>query len=252
MKSLSLIILTSIVLFSCNSNNEDDQKFSAIEQVNYELEIIPVHKASLVLKYGDNIIYVDPTGGAKNYQSYPDPTIVLITDSKRDHYDIKTLTSLNLENAKIVAPEVVVDKFVARYNNMFHKTLDNGELVTIKGIAIEAVPMRNVNDEDLKFNNRYNGNGYVVTLGNERIYISGDSEDIPEIKALENIDRAFIAMNLPLSETVENAASAVLGFKPKSVYPYYYKKGAQSVEDINLFKSIIEEKNKSIDIVQLE
>lgn len=251
MKKLSLILFALILLVSCNTiNKQEEQQLVQNKEANYELEVIPIQGASLILKYGDNIIYVDPTGNAKNYKNYPDPTIVLITDAKRDHYDIKTLTSLNLKNAKIVAPEVVVDKFVARYNNMFHKTLNNGELVTIKGIDIEAIPMNNT--KELKHNNRYNGNAYVISLGNERIYISGDSEDIPKVKALENIDKAFIAMNLPYNMTIKNTASAVLGFKPKRVYPYYYEKNKESIDEVNLFKSLIEEKNKSIDIVQLE
>ena len=110
--------------------------------------------------------------------------------------------------------------------------------------------MYNLREEALKFHQKGRGNGYVLTLGEERVYISGDTEDIPEMRQLKNIDKAFVCMNLPYTMTVESAASAVLDFKPKQVYPYHYR-GTEGLSDVNKFKSIVNTGNAEIDVVQL-
>jgi L-ascorbate metabolism protein UlaG (beta-lactamase superfamily) len=103
----------------------------------------------------------------------------------------------------------------------------------------------------LKFHEKGRGNGYVLTLGMERIYISGDTEDIPEMRTLKNIDVAFVCMNLPYTMTVESAASAVLDFKPKKVYPYHYR-GSDGKSDVDKFKTLVTEKNPDIKVLLLD
>jgi len=115
------------------------------------------------------------------------------------------------------------------------------------GMTIEAIPMYNLRDEALNFHPKGRGNGYVISLAGERIYISGDTEDIPEMRELTNIDKAFICMNLPYTMTVESAASAVLDFKPKIAIPYHYR-GKDGLSDIENFKQIIESKNSDIKV----
>ena len=110
----------------------------------------------------------------------------------------------------------------------------NGQTGELLGVKIEAIPMYNLTAERLKFHNKGRGNGYVVTLGGKRIYLSGDTEDIPEMRALKNIDVAFVCMNLPYTMTVEQAARAVRAFKPRIVYPYHYRGS-----DINKFKTLV-------------
>jgi len=111
--------------------------------------------------------------------------------------------------------------------------------------------MYNLREEALKFHTKGRGNGYVLTINKERIYFSGDTEDIPEMRNLKNIDKAFVCMNLPYTMTVENAADAVLEFKPKEVYPYHYR-GTGGLSDVEKFKQIVAEKNKAIKVVQLD
>lgn len=118
-------------------------------------------------------------------------------------------------------------------------------------VAIEAIPMYNLRKEALKFHEKGRGNGYILTLGGERVYISGDTEDIPEMRNLENIDIAFVCMNLPYTMTVESAASAVLDFKPKKVYPYHYR-GTEGLSDVGKFKTLVNEGDSSIDVIQLD
>ena len=111
--------------------------------------------------------------------------------------------------------------------------------------------MYNLREEALQFHEKGRGNGYVLNINDERIYISGDTEDIPEMRNLKNIDKAFVCMNLPWTMTVKSAADAVLEFKPKAVYPYHYR-GKEGKSDVNLFKKIVNDGNNSIDVLLLD
>lgn len=184
------------------------------------IQIRPINHATFEMDWNGKSILVDPVGGAEKYEKTPD--IILVTDIHGDHFNADTLKAVAKEKTKIVAPEAVASKLSG---DVKEKTvvLANGEEKEVEGIKIEAMPMYNTTPERLKFHNKGRGNGYVVTLGGKRIYISGDTEDIPEMRALKNIDVAFVCMNLPYTMTVEQAASAVKEFKPKIVYPYHYR-----------------------------
>ncbi len=111
--------------------------------------------------------------------------------------------------------------------------------------------MYNLRAEALKFHTEGRGNGYVLTANKERIYISGDTEDIPEMRNLKNIDKALVCMNLPYTMPIESAASAVLDFKPKQVYPYHYR-GTEGLSDVSKFKSLVNEGDASIEVLLLD
>jgi len=111
--------------------------------------------------------------------------------------------------------------------------------------------MYNLREEALKFHPKGRGNGYVLNIQGQRIYISGDTEDIPEMRALKDIDKAFICMNLPYTMPVDRAADAVIEFKPKQVYPYHYR-GQGGLSDVNKFKAVVNEGDSSIEVVQLD
>ena len=110
--------------------------------------------------------------------------------------------------------------------------------------------MYNLTEDRKKFHTKGRGNGYVVTMGGKRIYISGDTEDIPEMRGLKDIDAAFVCMNLPYTMDVDHAAAAVLAFKPKIVYPYHYR-GAKEMSDVEKFKTLVS-KDKSIEVRPLK
>jgi L-ascorbate metabolism protein UlaG (beta-lactamase superfamily) len=150
------------------------------------------------------------------------PDIVLVTDIHGDHFSAPTLKSLVKPQTKLVVPKAVEEKLPEDLQGKA-TVIGNGEHKSLEGISIEAVPMYNLTPERLKFHTKGRGNGYVLTLGGKRIYISGDTEDIPEMRGLKNIDIAFLCMNLPDTMTVDQAASAVKAFKPKIVYPYHYR-----------------------------
>jgi L-ascorbate metabolism protein UlaG (beta-lactamase superfamily) len=160
------------------------------------------------------------------------PNIVLLTDTHGDHFNGDILNAV-AQNATIIAPQAVVDdaKFPAALKAKT-KVIANGASVDVMGVKFEAVPMYNTTQDRLQFHNKGRGNGYVVTMGGKRIYIAGDTEDIPEMRNLKNIDMAFIPMNLPYTMDVQHAADAVKAFKPKVVYPYHY-----GMSDVNAFKT---------------
>jgi L-ascorbate metabolism protein UlaG (beta-lactamase superfamily) len=164
--------------------------------------------------------------------------------------DLKTLEALDLSQATVLAPKAVVDKLTDNLNIKSTVILNNGDSVIINGYSIEAIPMYNLREDALKFHSKGRGNGYVLNINGERIYISGDTEDIPEMRALKNIDKAFVCMNLPYTMTVENAVSAVLEFKPKEVYPYHYR-GTNGFSDVNEFKRLVNQDDKDIKVVLL-
>lgn len=241
-------------IYGCQTNTtksvEKTENESVEEPVGKEnLEIIPISHASLILEYGSHVIYIDPVGGLEKFKDHNRPTLVLITDIHQDHLDTETLAALNLENVPLIAPQAVIDLLD---NNVVAKKLllNNKEHQKIDEINIEAVAMYNLREEALKFHKKGRGNGYILTIGGQRIYISGDTEDIPEMRSLKNIDIAFVCMNLPYTMTIESAASAVLEFVPKQIYPYHYR-GTEGFSDVQQFKTLVNTKNPEIEVIQL-
>ena len=185
-----------------------------------DLVIIPIKHATFAMTWDGKTIFVDPVGGAGIAKNLSPPQLVLLTDIHRDHLDEDTLDAIGGPEATVVAPPAVHEKLSEKYKKRT-TVLRNGEKSTFDDIQIEAIPMYNMTEERKEFHAKGRGNGYVLTLGGKRIYISGDTEDIPEMRQLEDIDVAFVCMNLPYTMTVEQAASAVREFKPKVVFPYH-------------------------------
>jgi len=173
---------------------------------------------------------------------------VLITDIHGDHLDLKTLGELDLTQTKIIVPKAVAEK-LGTVSNKELIVINNEESKSFDNFSIEAIAMYNLREEALKFHTKGRGNGYVLTINKKRIYFSGDTKDIPEMRNLKNIDMAFICMNLPYTMTIESAAEAVLAFKPKEVYPFHYK-GTQGLSNVKKFKEIVLKKNNSIKVIQ--
>jgi L-ascorbate metabolism protein UlaG (beta-lactamase superfamily) len=196
-----------------------------------EIIVHPINHATFLMTWNNKVIYVDPVGGAARFAGLPKPDLILVTDIHGDHLNAGTLQAVSQPKTRIIAPEAVAQTLTPE---LHEKTtvLRNGESKSIEDIKIEAIPMYNLTPDRLKFHSKGRGNGYVVTLGNKRFYISGDTEDIPEMRALKNIDVAFVCMNLPYTMTVDQAADAVRAFKPKVVYPYHYRGS-----DLEKFKS---------------
>ena len=208
-----------------------------------ELTIQPVMHATFVLRYNYKTIYVDPTGGVKAFQGIAAPDLILITDIHGDHFAPGTLDSVNSAHAVLVVPQAVADKLPSTTDRQKLVVLKNGEQTTQAGISIAAIPMYNLPDTANAFHTKGRGNGYVLTIGGKKIYISGDTEDIPEMRALKNIDIAFVCMNLPYTMDVDQAAQGVLAFRPKVIYPYHYRG-----QDVDRFKTLVNAGSKDIDV----
>ncbi len=179
-----------------------------------------VQHASMVITWDNTTIFIDPVGEKVSYSNYSSPDLILITDIHSDHLDISTLKDVISENTDIIASKAIYEKLTENLKSKI-EVIENGYSTSISGITIEAIPLYNFLEAALQFHPKGRGNGYVLEKNNQRIYISGDTEDMPEMRNLKDIDIALICMNLPYTIRVEKAAEAVLAFNPNTVYPYH-------------------------------
>lgn len=181
------------------------------------LQLTPIQHASLMIQAGGKVLYVDPAQG--KYDGLPQADYILLTDIHGDHLAPAILDKLKKADTVIVAPKAVAAQVSGA------KVLSNGEKTTVGPFALEAVPMYNLTrgpSAGQLYHDKGRGNGYIVTYGGKRFYFSGDTEVTPEMKALKNIDVAFVCMNLPYTMTPQEAAEGVRAFHPAIVYPYHY------------------------------
>ena len=255
MKKVYFLFVCSTFIFANCNDKASKTKNSQVSDTSLsvqqsDLTITPIQHATAVIEFDSKTIYMDPTGGLTAFEKFKSPDFVCITDIHGDHMNLETLRALDLTNSILIVPQAVASK-LGELKAKQIIVMNNGETKKIDFLSIEAIPMYNLREEALKFHEKGRGNGYVLTLNNQRIYFSGDTEDIPEMRALKNIDKAFVCMNLPYIMTVESAASAVLEFQPKQVYPYHYR-GSNGKSDVIKFQQIVENGNKNIDVVQLK
>ncbi len=205
----------------------------AIPTQNGNITVHPINHATLALQWNGTTLYVDPVGGLARFQGLPGANLILVTDIHADHFKKDTLATLAKPETRLIAPPAAAEQLAAELRDRT-TVLTNGQKGEVRGISIEAIAAYNTTPERQKFHTKGRGCGYVVTLGGQRVYISGDTEDTPEMRALKNIDVAFLCMNLPYTMTVEQAAQAVRAFKPKIVYPYHYRGS-----DLDKFKALV-------------
>ena len=192
----------------------------------------PVNHASVVVGWNNVVIHVDPVGGAAAFTGLPKPDLMLVTHSHGDHFNAATLDSLRKDSTLIVAPAAVYASLSAALKTITVPLANGGvtNWASLGGLSVEAVPAYNANHP------KGVGNGYVLNLGGRRIYFSGDTEDVAEMKALPNIDVAFLCMNVPFTMTVARAAGAVREFRPRFVYPYHYRNQDGTFANLESFR----------------
>ncbi len=195
----------------------------------YEMDVVPTSAGDLKITFighgtlmfacGGKVIHVDPWSQLADYGKLPKADLILITHEHRDHLDTKAVDALRTDKTVIVATRIVAGQAKDAL------VLKNGDVMASQGFTIEAVPAYNVvhmRSPGTPYHPKDDGNGYVITFGDRRVYIAGDTENIPEMKALKDIDIAFLPMNLPYTMTPEMVADASKAFRPKVLYPYHY------------------------------
>ena len=171
---------------------------------------------------------------------------MLITDIHGDHLDLKTLDSINTSTSEIITASSVLKLLPSTYKSKT-TVLKNGQGIHRSDIFIKAIAMYNLPEEKDSKHPKGRGNGYILTIDDTQIYISGDTEDTAEMRSLQNIDIAFVCMNLPYTMDINQAADAVLAFQPKVVYPFHYR-GQNGFSDVEEFKNLVNSKNNQIDV----
>jgi len=236
----------AIIIFISGNIFAQQPAFDELKTSKGTLIIQPVLHGSLILRHNNKTIFVDPYGGSNLYKNQKSPDIILITDIHGDHLDQKTLDSINTSNSIFIVPQAVADKLPEKYASQI-VVLQNGQGVHRMDYYIQATPMYNLPEVADSKHPKGRGNGYILTIENKRIYISGDTEDIEEMRRLQNIDVALVCMNLPFTMDINQAASAVLEFKPAIVYPYHFR-GSEGFSNVAEFKKLVNSKNKAIDV----
>ncbi len=238
-----LTLITILIVISVHAQLASPD---VIETSNGDLTIQPIIHGSLVLTWNDQTIYVDPYGGANRFEGLQNPDIILITDIHGDHLNQNTLNEFELDDTQFFVPQAVFDKLPEEMQKL-STVINNGEMKSFSGISLEAIPMYNLPEDETSRHTKGRGNGYILTMGGKKIYLSGDTEDIPEMRNLKKIDVAFVCMNLPFTMDIEQAASAVNKFKPAIVYPYHYR-GSDGLADVESFKQMVNAENSKIDV----
>ncbi len=212
-----------------------------------DLIISFIGHGTLMFEFDGMVIHVDPTMREANYASMPDADLILVTHHHGDHLDLTAIQHIRKKDCPVVMTETCfrqLDDFEGAV------IMRNGDYETVKGIPIEAVPAYNLvhkrgNGE--AYHPKGIGNAYLITLGDKRILIGGDTENVPEIKALKDIDIAFLPMNLPYTMTPEMVADAAIAIQPAILYPYHY--GNTDPEE--LVKLLKDQKNIEVRIRDL-
>lgn len=184
-----------------------------------ELVITFLGHGSLMLDFNEVNINVDPFSQVADYSQLPEADLILITHEHHDHLDINALTEVRTENSDLVLTETCTQQVEGGI------VMRNGDTRIVRGIQIEAVPAYNLvnkRENGQPFHPKGIGNGYILTFGDKRVYIAGDTENIPEMKAIRDIDVAFLPMNLPYTMTPEMVADVARAFKPAILYPYHF------------------------------
>ena len=184
-----------------------------------DLKVTPLNHATLLFEFAGKSIYLDPTKDA-DYSGLPKADYVFLTDIHADHLDPAGLERVKTASTMVVGPKAVADKTAVG------TVLANGEKKPFGAFEVEGVPMYNLTrgpEAGKLFHDKGRGDGFVFTFGDKRVYVSGDTECTPEMKALQNIDVAFVCMNLPYTMPPAEAAACIKAFRPKVLFPYHYR-----------------------------
>ena len=211
--------LVAVIVSGCGALAAESLPADVIRTSGGDLRMTFVGHGTLMFEFADLVIHVDPWSNLADYSRLPKADIILVTHEHRDHLDTAAIKILRREGTEVLANAAAAPQVAGC------TTIGNGDVKTVKGIKIEAVPAYNVKHmrgDGQPYHPKGIGNGYVLTFGDTHVYVAGDSENTPEMKGLRNITCAFLPMNLPYTMTPEMVADAARAFRPKILYPYHY------------------------------
>lgn len=221
MRKLSFLILVFFIGFVLVAAVQKEFEEDIIQTSQGDLKITFIGHGTVMFTFEGKIIHVDPVGRYADYSQLPKADLILITHEHGDHLDAKVIKIISSEKTDLVLTEKCVEK--AKIEDGI--IMKNGDIKTVQNLKIEAIPAYNIKhmrSPGNPYHPKGVGNGYIITFGDKRVYVAADTENTPEMKALKNIDIAFLPMNLPYTMTPEMVADAAKAFMPKILYPYHY------------------------------
>jgi len=213
------LLFSLLVMFAMTVGSAHAFETDVIPTSTGDLKITFIGHGTLMFSFGGKVVHVDPWSQLADYGKLPKADLVLITHEHRDHLDLKALDAIRKDGTVVVTTEIAAKQVKDAL------VMKNGDVMASQGFTIEAVAAYNLvhmRNPGTPYHPRGDGNGYVITFADRRVYIAGDSENTPEMKALRNIDAAFLPMNLPYTMTPEMVADAAKAFRPKILYPYHF------------------------------
>jgi len=245
MKTLLLLLAINLLYAYPMENNFAKDVFDTGDG---KLSISFIGHGTLMFEYNDMVIHIDPTMNEADYANMPDADLILITHHHGDHLDLTAINHIIKEDCPVVMTQSCLDQLGDFKGAVIMK---NGDRKTVKGIPIEAIPAYNIvqkRSNGEAYHPKGIGNAYLLSIGDLRVLIGGDTENVPEIKALKDIDIAFLPMNLPYTMTPDMVADAARAIQPKILYPYHFGQ-----TDPNELASLLkDEKNIEVRIRALE
>ncbi|UCF65915.1 MAG: MBL fold metallo-hydrolase [bacterium] len=219
MNNILWVTLFILLIFGFSGICQDSFQTDTIRTGEGELTITFIGHGTLMFTFKGKVVHVDPVSRYADYSSMPKADLILVTHHHGDHLDSSAIVQVSKDETSYIYSKACEGKLPDSF------PLQNGDEITIKGVTIQAVPAYNLvhkRDNGEPFHPKGIGNGYVITFGDQKVYIAGDTENVPEMKQLTGIEIAFLPMNLPYTMTPVMVADATRAFKPKILYPYHF------------------------------
>jgi L-ascorbate metabolism protein UlaG (beta-lactamase superfamily) len=206
------------MVFAVSVAAQENFETDTIKTSAGDLKMTFIGHGSLMFTFGGKVIHVDPYSKVADYTKLPKADVILLTHDHLDHLDLKALNPVRTQKTLVVLTQTCSKQVEGGM------VMNNGDTKIIEGLKIEAVPAYNIihKRDGQPFHPKGIGNGYIITFGDKRVYVTGDTENIPEMKGLKGIDIAFLPMNAPFTMTPEMVADAAKAFTPKILYPYQW------------------------------
>ncbi len=236
---MKILIFLSICIFILLGNAwpTNDFEKDVFKTSGGDLTITFIGHGTLMMEFNGKVIHIDPVGNYADYSTLPKADLILITHEHGDHLDVGAIDKITKENTQVVLTYTCSEKYKKG------KVMINGESDTYHGIQVDAVPAYNIKNkrgDGSPFHPKGNGNGYVLHFADKKVYVAGDTENIPEMANLKDINIAFLPMNLPYTMTPEMLVEAVKMFQPKILYPYHFGN-----TDTNKLLELLRNQNKT-------